>query len=199
MTARRRYSTIHKEAAMSKTFVEGKQEFVFGDAWQVEKYDDHSDYRNKLHKLRGSKAVDFVGILLQSDGYLIEVKDFRGHEATLKKRMKASALSEDIAQKARDSVSGIIGAHRTSSTPGTWRPFARMLADEKRELRIVFWLEDDLARQNPLRWKGRASTLMKEIKCQTNWLTTKVLVLNQVLPGGMPHLTVSDLPGAQQT
>ena len=184
---------------MSKTFVEEKLKFVFGGAWQVQQYDAHGDYRNKLHKLRGSKAVDFVGILRSGGCYLIEVKDFRGHQVDLKKRM-AGALSEEIALKVRDSISGIIGAYRTSSTSSTWRPFARAFADPKRELRIVFWLEDDLVRQNHREWRVRASILMKKIKCQTKWLTTKVLVLNQVLPGAMlPDLAVSSLSGAGQT
>jgi len=58
---------------------EGDLAFDFGDRWRVFKLDEHRDYRERVGKLEGTKAVDFLGVLDERELYLIEVKDFRGH------------------------------------------------------------------------------------------------------------------------
>ena len=120
---------------MGRSFDEGGLRFVFGDAWQVEKYDEHRDYREKVGRLPGSKAVDFVGILDSHDCYLIEVKDFRGHQAAMRQQLSGD-LEKTVALKVRDSIAGLIGAFRTSSEPDLWQPFARALANRCRAVRI---------------------------------------------------------------
>ena len=63
---------------MPKTFEEAKLRFVFDDSWSVIKYDDHRDYRERISRLDGTKAVDFVAVYANEMLYLIEVKDFEG-------------------------------------------------------------------------------------------------------------------------
>ena len=134
---------------MSTVIDEGRIRFEFGASWRVEKYDDHPDYRNGIQKLKhpapgqgnDTTAVDFVGVVGKSL-ILIEVKDFRGHQIDTKKRV-GEELAAEVAFKVRDSVAGIIGAHRKSNTPETWEPFAAALASRTKEVQIVLWLDQD--------------------------------------------------------
>ena len=72
---------------MSHKFEEGNQTFEFDAKWKVERYDGndgatlggHTFYRKQVSRLPGTKAVDFVGILVGEGGCLMEVKDLRGH------------------------------------------------------------------------------------------------------------------------
>ena len=181
---------------VSRTFDEGGLRFQFGGDWRVEKYDDHPDYRGKAAKLSGTKGIDFVGIIGSGDCYLIEVKDSRAHPMPGDRRL--GEMAKQVALKVRDTIAGIVGAHRTSSQPETWRPFVRALANRSRMLRVVLWLEDDLP-IDTWRWRHRASTLTKLIKRQTSWVTTRILVVSQRSPvAGPPGLAVSNLPRASQ-
>ncbi|MDM8562499.1 hypothetical protein QUF54_04015 [Candidatus Marithioploca araucensis] len=73
---------------------EGYLAFEFGDRWRVFKLDEHRDYRERIGKLGGSKAIDFLGILDNQALYFIEVKDFREHRIENKTRFLKGKLPE---------------------------------------------------------------------------------------------------------
>jgi hypothetical protein len=186
---------------MGHVFMEGRLEFRFGDGWTVEKYDGHPDYRNGIQKLQGSNAVDFAG-LRDASIYFIEVKDFRGYRIENKQRMSDGALAQEVAEKVRDSIAGIIGASHVSGQCNTWVPFVSAFAKRKVEIRVVLWLEEDRYTPSPVMHKRRqtgASVLMQLLKNSTRWLTSHVLVVSQ-LKGRqeLPGLSVKNLPAAGQ-
>lgn len=173
-------------------FKEGFLDFVFGERWQIFKLDDHRDYRQRIGKLENTKAVDFIGILDQEELYLIEVKDLRGDRIPNKDRLLKGQLAIEIAQKVKDSVACIVGAYRTSSTPEDWEPYLKILANKKKRIRVVLWLEQDLPSDYRSRRKVTSSVRMKIFKQKLTWLTSRVLVCssNSV---GLPDVTVSNL------
>ena len=181
---------------MTPTFDENRLRFQFDAKWAVVKYDEHRDYRERLQKLAGSKAVDFVGIR-GDEAFLIEVKDFRGHRIANKQRLTSGELAAEVGQKVRDTIAGLVGAYRTSCEPDSWRPFARAISCRQRVLKIIVWLEDDMAK-NAQCWSQQASVLQNLVKQQTFWITARVLVVNGRAGSAPPGLVVSNLPGAGQ-
>ncbi|MFC1974895.1 hypothetical protein ACFLXQ_00685 [Chloroflexota bacterium] len=173
---------------------EGYLAFEFGQRWNVTKLDEHRDYRERIEKLEGTKAVDFVGILDKRDLYLIEVKDFRGHRIKNKDRLLKGKLPIEVAQKVRDSLACIIGAYHTSNEPEYWQSHVKLLCDRHRNIKVVLWLENDpLPSHRPLRQKTRASIRGKVFKRKLVWLTSHVLVCGKDR-GALPDVTVNNLP-----
>ncbi|HVK68188.1 MAG TPA: hypothetical protein VM694_27205, partial [Polyangium sp.] len=118
--------------------------FLFGESWTVvEKWDDSRLYREGIHELDGTKAVDIVGVR-NGDLYLIEVKDFRGHAIETKRR-QPSELPLAIGCKVRDTLAGLIGASRQSGEPWV-ETCAKLLLDGKRRIYVIAWFEDPALR-----------------------------------------------------
>lgn len=183
------------------TFDEGHQRFTFDDQrWTVEKYDSHADYRNKIAKLSGTKAVDFVGLLdgVRGDLYWIEVKDFRGYRIQNKERLSEGELAIEVAQKVRDSIAGIIGAYHTSGSWETWEPFVRSLQSRDNRVRVILWLEQDNMPGPPGVRKNQAQVLGQALAQKLRWLTARVFVLGSATGGCPEGLVVTDLQGAGQ-
>jgi len=190
---------------------EGYLVFEFSEKWQVFKLDEHPDYREKIGKIDETKAVDFVGIFNNETLYFIEIKDFRGYRIENKERLLKSQLPScqlvndecqfdkgslslpiELAQKVRDSIACIIASCRTSSEPKDWFPYANLLCQKKREIKVVLWLEQDLPPFPLLRKKARASINTKIFKQKLRWLTSKVLVCS-CDKQGLPDVKVSNL------
>lgn len=183
---------------MTRVFDEGKLRFQFGPSWTVEKYDDHRDFLQKIRTLQGTKAVDFVSVLGEADIYLIEVKDLRGHRIENKARISDGQLALEVALKVRDTLSGLIGASRTSSEPEVWDTSVEALLDRRRALRVVLWLEEDPTRQQAMVQRAQMSVLVDLLKKRLRWLTTKVFVLNQATHrAALPDMTVRSLPTSE--
>jgi len=140
-----------------KIFVEGRIEFRFDDAcWEVEKWDDHPAFTGSLGIRRingeltdpvsgkqlpeGTKAVDFVG-LSAGELYLFEVKDFRGHAAANAHRQEHE-LPLEIGLKVRDTIAGLLGAHRMAPSPWLER-VAGALCERTRRLHVIAWIVED--------------------------------------------------------
>jgi hypothetical protein len=80
--------------------------FTFPDGWNVSKYDDWSHYRNQFIKVCvGVKAIDVLALEGVECCWLLEVKDYRKHVRT-----KTIDLAEEVAEKARDTLAGLVGA-----------------------------------------------------------------------------------------
>jgi hypothetical protein len=183
------------------SFDEQKQKFTFDDGrWWVVKYDKHRDYRERIAKLDGTKAVDFVGLQDGEDGvlYWIEVKDFRGYRIQNKDRLSGAGLAQEVAEKVRDSLAGVVAAYRTSAEPEEWKPFVRALSRKASSVHVLLWLEEDAIRRPPGRRGNDAQVLSQKIKQKLRWLAARVFVAGQTLGGRPEGLVVADLPGAGQ-
>lgn len=166
---------------------EGSLRFEFGERWSVLKLDDHHDYRQRIEKLNGTKAVDFLGALDKESLYFIEVKDFCGHRVENKERLQDGELANEIGQKVRDSLACIIGAYRASNTASEWRQFANLLHDKRKHVIVVVWLEYDLPTHPTMRRKALASIGVNIFKAKLAWLTPRVVVARATEP------TIADL------
>lgn len=95
---------------MTVTLTEGRLTFHFPANADVSKYDDWSFYRNQFnHCFGGTKAIDFVYVDT-STLWLIEVKDYRAHT-----RIKMQDLGDEIAQKVRDTMAGLLAAQANAN------------------------------------------------------------------------------------
>ncbi len=109
--------------------------FSFPVDWAVTKYDDWSFYRNQFGRMRsGAKALDLLAMASSATAWLIEVKDYRRHLRT-----KPSCVSEEVAQKAFDTLAAMLPAAINASEPSE-RNFAGSMLKAK-TLRIVLHLE----------------------------------------------------------
>ncbi len=105
---------------MPQLFTEGTPPnavyFSFPDAWSVVKYDEEGEhfYRQYVEKLGvGLTAVDFVAAPAdQTRLWLIEVKDFRGHEVANRKRLTSGDLGVEVMSNFMDTLAGLLaGVH----------------------------------------------------------------------------------------
>jgi len=170
---------------MPTTIQEGALTFVFQDTWHVVKYDDEPFYLSKLQRLKGTidgKQHDTVAVdilaLRERLFAIVEVKDFRGHPIETKDRLISGELAKEVAFKVRDSLAGIVGAHRCKVDDAKWGPFAKSLTSRNKEVRILLWLEQDVPRTH-LRLQQKLSTFTQKLKRECRWLTTKVLVVDK--------------------
>lgn len=184
------------------TFDEQHLRFAFDDCqWLVVKYDEHPDYRERIEKLDGTRAVDFLG-LYRNGGetlYWIEVKDFRGYRIQNKKRMSDGELALEVGAKVRDSLAGVMAAYCSSARWKEWRGFVRLMWQRSTQIRVLLWLEEDQMPSLPARRKNAAQVQAGSIKTKLRWFTPRVLVVNQKTGGCPPGLMVTDLPGAGQS
>jgi hypothetical protein len=181
-------------------FIEGHQRFSFDEQlWKVENYDKHPFYLKQIAGRAETKAVDFVGLQGGESGILfwIEIKDFRGYRVPQKQLHPTESLAGEIAQKVRDSVAGILGAHHTSGNAEVWLPFVKAMW-EKNTMKVLLWLEEDLPRSPRGRRENQASVQADKIKRNLRWLTSKVFVVSGKAGGCPEGLVVTDLPGAGQ-
>ncbi len=175
-------------------FEEGRLAFVFDSKWResVFKFDEHPDYKNMANSLPGTKGVDFLGIL-DSEVYLIEVKNFRGYRIENKYRISNGDLLIEIGQKIKDTIACMVGSSRSSSNTEMWQSFCDLLLDKGKKVRVILWLEED----KPPRRNHQVSQniLRNDLKQKLKWLAVKVDIRNkgEVIPSTL-HLQVESLP-----
>jgi hypothetical protein len=180
------------------------QRFEFGDQWSAAfKYDDTTFYRKEAIRLQGdvdgvpqsTKAVDVVGLHDPSGLLLLEAKDFRGHRIANKPRIEGEVAVE-VAVKVRDTIAALIGASRKPVDEFPSEVLVTAL-QRGREVTVVLWLEDDTFR-NKDRAKAMLSALNGVLKSKLTWLNVRTFVLSSSVANRLPHLAVSNLPGAGQ-
>ncbi len=183
------------------TFEESGIRFAFDEtfwSWLC-KYDEETDY--KKIKIEHTKAVDFIGILNQRSLVLIEVKNFKGHRIANKPRTENGddPIELEVAQKFRDTLSGIIGGVR-SSTHHTerWENYLNILSNKQLEVHTILWLEEDKPILPPSvsskRIKAKGGTYTDILKTKMNWLNCRVLVVDSSNQPYGDSLTVQFLP-----
>jgi hypothetical protein len=166
---------------------EGNLEFQFDQNWDVIKYDGHNFYQQRAKKLREMKAADFVAVNKnQCKLYIIEVKDFRiEHPESL------TNLADTVAQKVRDTVAGLVGAHHSTGA-GDWALPVKCLGSLRQEIYVVFLCE---LRNSTS--PERLSSLTDRLKKNLGWLTKRVIAVDLNTFGKTaPGVTVKNLSGA---
>ena len=115
---------------------EGFLVFEFPDGWDASKYDAWTFYRKHFQKTSDSKAVDILAFAPQRGGtlWMIEVKDYQQNP-----RKKKIAMHDEVTQKVRDTLAGILAASVRASGDEE-RRFARKCI-RARNLRVVLHLE----------------------------------------------------------
>lgn len=180
---------------MTFAHVENKLRFVFDDGWSVLKWDEHRAYVDGLQPHQNTKAVDFLGLHLQTTPWFIEVKDPRGHRIEYKPQLADGSLLKAVAEKVRDTIAGLVWAHqRVPFGRAELMPYVRALFQREPAARafVVLWLEQDR-----LLRADEASALQDALKRELSWLKPKVLVVNRAIAGEqgpVPGLSVESLP-----
>lgn len=190
-------------------FTEDNLVFQFDEtAWShLIFYDQRDDSKRpilpeleKINRAIGARSVEFLGILKKERLVFIEVKDFRGHRIENKPRLerKDEPLEIEIALKVKDTIAGIIGGARLStSQQAVFKEYVRYLNNNKKIIEVVLWLEQD-APVYPLhivekRQRTRNFNLTKQLKERLNWLTPKVAVMSKKENDYEPFLKVEYL------
>ncbi len=165
-------------------FKESRLEFTFNDEfWKpIIQYDEHPDYTKKLMKqIKETKAVDFIGCL-KSDIYFFEVKNFKNYRIENKDRTNYTGedLMEEVAQKVRDSLAGIIGGCLNSTNDKElWREILNKIQSEKSAIKVILWWEidsgsienDEIRKRNKNnRNKVGIGTYQQKLCGKLNWL-----------------------------
>jgi len=175
---------------------EKKLEFTFDDSWIVLKYDEQSDYLNKIKRLNSTKAVDFIGVFQgendEVDQYFIEVKDFTAYEIENKK--KKETLPLEVALKVRDTAAGLVGISKTTSTPDKWNEHLQQLFKAESSLKVILFVKNLRHSGRPGRKQNHLQTIAKNIKANLKWLTTKVSVVGELSDLESIHIKVQNLP-----
>jgi hypothetical protein len=180
---------------MSVIFDEGRLRFEFASGWSVLKWDEDRAYWEGLQKLGGARAVDFAGVR-DAAVWLIEVKDFRGYRVENKRRIESGELAQEIVEKVRDTIAGLVWACDRQIGDGAARTLAQCLFQRNEKVRVVLWMEGD----TPVS-PGFASALAETVKSGLRWLSPKVLVRSLALQTqpDVPALTVANLPHSPMT
>lgn len=171
---------------------ESRLRFRFEAPWRlVEKWDEHDCYTSGLHRYPTTAAVDFIG-LYGSEPYFIEVKNFRKYRIENKRRLTSGELVEEVADKVRDTVAGMVWAMDRGFDTSSVAPLLAQLFEpqeqRRRKCNVVLWLEEDLQPRPADR-----SALAQGIKRRLRWFNPKVIVLDREGPG-LPGLRVTGAP-----
>jgi hypothetical protein len=180
------------------------QLFEFGDEWSIAfKYDDTNFHQKEATKLQGTidgvphstKAVDVVALHKVWGLLLLEAKDFRGHRIANKPRVEGE-VSVELAMKARDTVAALVGAARKPVAEFPSGKLAAALGPGK-EVSVVLWLEDDTLKDEQTT-KAKLGPLNQRLKPMLLSLNVRTFVSSSSVPNKIPHLKVTNLPGAGQ-
>jgi len=168
--------------------VEGLLHFTFDERWKVLKWDDHPAHRESMNKLDKSKAIDFIGIYGERHVFFIEIKDHRHHD-----RKNPEPLWNVFEAKIRNTVAGLVGAHRRPEYAPECSPFLDAVCNK--DLNLVLWLEAERpAEILDARSKIRVGLNAKRHKPHISWLNARAITCRladytTVIPG----LTVTTL------
>lgn len=141
---------------------EGALTFTFPVESLSTKYDDWSYYSNHVQKsFGGSKAVDIVYV--EDDvTWLIEVKDYRQ-----RRRLKSIELHDEVAQKVRDTLVGLVSAKLHSVDLDEKRIATQAL--KKNKIRVVLHLEQSSGKSRLFPQAVNPANLLmnlrKSVKC----------------------------------
>ena len=178
-------------------FQESGINFSFQDAsWAVVKYDEHVAHQKVEKVLKPTKAVDFMGIYEDTQLFLIEVKNYRGHTRDESTRAVLNAGGEElmrrIAVKVRDSIATATGAARFSTNDEEFfTQVNNRLIDSGVQLTIIACIEWDEPNQEER--KARMGIWQQKLKQKLVWLKPIKVSVNSIsnITGILPDVQVS--------
>jgi len=178
-------------------FQESGINFSFQDAsWAVVKYDEHVAHQKVEKVLKPTKAVDFMGIYEDTQLFLIEVKNYRGHTRDESTRAVLNAGGEElmrrIAVKVRDSIATATGAARFSTNDEEFfTQVNNRLIDNGVQLTIIACIEWDEPNQEER--KARMGIWQQKLKQKLVWLKPIKVSVNSIsnITGILPDVQVS--------
>lgn len=154
------------------TFTAGNIRFEFTRDYRLVDADKEANVSKVKRCLQHTKDVNFFGMYQNDTVFMMEVKNFRGYPLE-----SIDVLTEEIAQKLRDTIAIITGASRnTTHETDFWEALHKLAGNKHKQIKVVFWLEEDIT-GNP-RHAGRMSTLTQNLKKKCGWLTSKISVQN---------------------
>lgn len=167
--------------------VEGRLRFRFDENWRVQKWDDHTCYRDGLAKFAGTTAVDIIGDHFHDEFWFVEVKDPRGHRIQFKD--KETSLDVIVVQKVRDTIAAIVWSQGRIQDSQISQLLKTLIASRPKT-NVVLWLENADS--------ARALALKEKITRGLRWLNVRVIVTNRTLfrESQIPGLFVESLPKA---
>ncbi len=167
-------------------FEESYLHFEFDDSFELIASDGNPNFEKIKQHLQGTKDTDFLGFKGEHILFF-EVKNFRGVP-----NENAEVLTEEVAQKLRDTVAIAIRAVRNTTHDDIfWTKLYKALGNSEKQIFLVFWLEED--RNIPPRGKPRLQVLTEKLKQKCKWLGVKVSI-QSIENQGLEGLTVSYLP-----
>lgn len=118
-----------------KVLREGGFDYKFDDSWMVLKWDETVFHKERFQSFGGSsKAAEFVAFDPSAETlWLVECKDFR-----LTGRRKTIDLCDEIAQKFRSTLAGLVCARNTDVVDPA-RQFSRMGLKKTTIRCVVHW------------------------------------------------------------
>ncbi len=136
---------------------EGGLTFSFPDQCEAGKYDDWSFYRSQFQSMAGgSMAVDIL-CLAGGVAWLVEIKDYRQYP-----RMKLSDLCDEVAQKVRDTLSGLAAASANADDANEQALACRALA--MRRWRVALHLEQPSVSSRLRRWAVDPASMKSKLR-----------------------------------
>jgi len=177
---------------MSSTYVEGCLEFMFGDGWNVVRYDDSGGWYRRVFEraVEGTAAIDFLALHGPGALYFIEVTDARGHAISSKNAQRRESLAQETGRKVRDTVAGVVGAMRTDRDDPFWDKAGHVLADVNNAIFVSLWYEPAVGGPDNVRIKrrkGALDTLAKDLKKRLRWLAhNKYVSVRSMKDAGLP-------------
>ncbi len=150
-------------------FEESNLHFEFDSRYNIIKSDNDVNIINAKKFLQGTKDTDFLGFYTPDKIFFMEVKNFKGV-----KHEDIEVLTNEVAQKLRDTVSIIAGASRnTTNHKNFWETLHQKIGQSNTEIFFVFWLEENTYTH---REKHRLQNITEKLKTKCKWLKTKVIV-----------------------
>lgn len=146
---------------------EGRLIFNFDERWSVVKFDAEAGFASRID-IPSTKKVDIVAAC-QTILLLIEIKDFRGHEANNTHRFARrgdAPLPVELAQKVRDTVSMLLAAQR-SQDRDLKRAYDHLFDRAVKPVEVVLFLERDKVRNR----KNTGYVSTQNIK---GWMTSRL-------------------------
>ncbi|MDD2402507.1 MAG: NERD domain-containing protein [Clostridia bacterium] len=161
-------------------------EFAFTTE-NVIKFDDSEFFRHKYQVLQDGKGVDFL-VFHNKTLWLIEVKNFTGHETEGKTRKRlgvrnkeVESLDIEVALKVRSTLACLVGAGTKKDE--VLKNYSKRLTDiilqdsDKLKLKVILFLEGEFS--TDIRNEAKTfSFIQKSIKNNLRWLDVEVHIEN---------------------
>lgn len=164
------------------TLSEGKLKFIFPADWNISKYDEWAYYRYHFMKVRnGIKAVDVLALepLPKSCCWLLEIKDYREYPRT-----KTIDLADEIAEKIRDTLAGLVGSQFRSADDAEKNSARQAL--RCKELRVVLHLEQPATHSKLFPRAINPSDVLQRLKQLIKAIDPHPRVVEMRSMGGIP-------------